>query len=301
MLDIRYKKHFLSITETETICLHHFFTKQESQKTPIFMLHGAMENSKIFHSKSKKGLAPFLAKNGFEVFTLDMRGKGESTPKVSKESKQSQTDQILIDIPFCLNEITKITNKENIHFIGHSWGGVLLLAFMARFPEKKVNSAVFFGSKRRVSVITLKRIFYIDIMWSLLGTILGHIKGFVPFKKMRAGSDDEPLKFYKQMNNWVYSRKWIDKEDNFNYKKELQKTELPPTLYYTGIKDHTLGNKKDVKLLMKEVSSSENSRFILLGKQNKNLVDYDHINILTHPKAVKDHFIEALNWIKKYD
>jgi len=299
MPPIQHEKYFLNITEKDTICLHRFYTKIGS--TPIFMLHGAMENSKIFHSKSKKGFAPFLAKNGFDVFTVDMRGKGESTPKVSKENKQSQTDQILEDIPLSLSKIKELTKKESIHFVGHSWGGVLLLAYIARFPNTKVKSAVFFGSKRRVSVFTLRRIFYIDIIWSLLGSILGNIKGYVPFTKMKAGSDDEPLIFFKEMNNWVYSIKWKDKRDGFDYKSTLQKIDLPPILYFTGKNDHTLGNQKDVKLLMNEVKTSGNSQFKLLSKSNNNLVDYDHINILTHPKAEQDHFIEALDWIKEFD
>ena len=103
MSTIQHQKYFLKITDKETICLHRFFINSES--TPVFMLHGAMENSKIFHSKSKKGFAPYLAKNGFDVFTVDMRGKGESTPKVSQKTKQSQTDQILEDLPLCISKI----------------------------------------------------------------------------------------------------------------------------------------------------------------------------------------------------
>ena len=122
--------------------------------------------------------------------------------------------------------------------------------------------------------------------------------GFVPFVKMKAGSDDEPLQFFKEMNSWVYTKSWKDKKDSFDYKSTLQNCSLPPILFYTGIKDHTLGNKKDVQLLMKEINLTNSSEFKLLSISNKNLVDYDHINILTHPKAEQDHFIEALQWIK---
>jgi len=73
---------------------------------------------------------------------------------------------------------------------------------------------------------------------------------------------------------------------------------LPPTLSMTGINDHTLGNQKDVKLLMQETNLSENSKFQLLSKSNGNDIDYDHVNILTHKNAVNDHFIDAYNWIK---
>ncbi|MCT4580196.1 MAG: alpha/beta hydrolase [Flavobacteriales bacterium] len=298
-MDIQHEKYFLKITENDTICLHRFYTQKENNN-PVFMLHGAMENSKIFHSKSQKGFAPFLAKNGYDVFAVDMRGKGESFPKVSKLNKQTQTDQILQDIPLCLSKITELTGKETFHFVGHSWGGVLLLSFLARFPDTKVKSAVFFGSKRRVSVFTLRRVFYIDLMWNVVGNLWGNLKGYVPFTKMKAGSDDEPLAFYREMNHWVYSRSWKDKNDAFDYKAQLHQIDLPPILYYTGIKDHTLGNQKDVRLLIKETGIRQASKFVLLSQSNNNLVDYDHINILTHPKAEKDHFIEALEWINDH-
>ncbi len=298
---IEHTKHYLRVNEIETICLHKFSQQEFKHETPIFMLHGAMENSRIFHSKSKKGLAPFLAKKGYNVFAVDMRGKGESSPKVNKNSKQSQTDQILIDIPLCLTKIKELTQISNFHFVGHSWGGVLLLAYLARFPKTNVKSMVFFGSKRRVSVFSIRRILYIDLVWNLGGIVLGKLNGFVPFTKMKAGSDDEPYQFFREMNKWVYSKKWKDKKDDFNYLEAFKRVDLPPTLSMTGIKDHTLGNQKDVKLLMEEANLGKNSKFQLLSKENGNKTNYDHINILTHKEAVSDHFIDAYNWIKAND
>ena len=42
-----------------------------------------------------------------------MRGKGSSTPKVSKQLTYSQTDLITNDIPKCLDKIISITGKNN--------------------------------------------------------------------------------------------------------------------------------------------------------------------------------------------
>lgn len=36
----------------------------------------------------------------------------------------------------------------------------------------------------------------------------------------------------------------------------------------------------------------------MLSKENGNLHDYGYVDILTHPDAQKDHFIEIIKWIK---
>lgn len=266
------------------------------------MLHGAIENGKIFYSKSGKGFGPFLANKGFDVFIADMRGKGESTPKVSKKLNHSQTELITVDVPKSLDKIKEITGKEEFHFVSHSWGGVIMYAFLARFSKQyKIKSQVMFASKRRISVLSPKKILHADIIWNLWGKLSSNLAGYAVFKKMRIGSEDEPKTMFKQMNQWVYTKKWIDTEDNFNYPNKLQKIALPPTLHLTGIKDDILGNPIDVELLRKEAGEHQEGELFILGKNYGNMHDYDHINILTHPLAEEDHFITAYEWIKKYD
>ena len=90
---------------------------------PVFLLHGSMENGKIFYSKSLKGYGPFLAKQGYDVFILDMQGRGESRPKISKKSLYGQVDVIKTDIPLSLSKIKEIKGDMPIHAAAHSWGG----------------------------------------------------------------------------------------------------------------------------------------------------------------------------------
>jgi predicted alpha/beta hydrolase len=266
------------------------------------MLHGAIENGKIFYSKSGKGFGPFLANKGFDVFIADIRGKGESTPKVSKKLNHSQTELITLDVPKSLDKIKEITGKDEFHFVSHSWGGVILYAFLARFHKQyKIKSQVMFAGKRRISVISPKRILHADIIWNLYGKLSGALLGYIPFKYSKIGSENEPKTMFKQMNKWVYSKDWVDMEDDFDYSKALHKIDLPPTLHLTGIKDDVLGNPIDVELLRKEAGEHQESELSILGKNYGNQHDYDHINILTHPLAKEDHFITAYEWIKNND
>ncbi len=63
------------------------------------MLHGAVENGKIFYSDSGRGLAPFLARRGFDVYVGDLRGRGESRPHISRSSRYGQTEAIMVISP----------------------------------------------------------------------------------------------------------------------------------------------------------------------------------------------------------
>ena len=106
--------------------VHRFYTKKGG--TPIFLIHGYFEDGRIFFTKKGKGLAPFLAENGFDVFVCDLLGKGESLPKIKKGFNHSQFEIITRDIPTYLAFVRKKTGIKKIHLGAHSWGGVLAVA-----------------------------------------------------------------------------------------------------------------------------------------------------------------------------
>ena len=58
---------------------------------PVFLVHGAIENGRIFYSDNGKGFAPYLQKQGFDVYVLDLRGRGKSLPTLRKGAEQAGT------------------------------------------------------------------------------------------------------------------------------------------------------------------------------------------------------------------
>ena len=272
--------------------------------TAILMIHGAIENSRIFYSEKGKGLAPFLAEKGFDVFVADLRGKGKSTPAASsRRSKGGQYEVIMHDIPAMVDHIKKLKGEDTrIHLAAHSWGGVLVAAWYARFAHTHpgVRSLVYFACKRKIYVHHIRRWFMVDLMWTSVGSIVTRLAGYLPAKKLRMGADDEPAQFFFECNCWVYSNSWIDPRDGFNYHKAFQQIHFPPVFSMTGANDHSLGNTICVKKMLHEIGG-EHTTHQLLGKRNGNLHDYDHINILTHPDAPKDHFMQVLNWLNEHN
>src|SRR5690606_12322201 len=215
------------------------------------------------------------------------------------KSTRSQTDSIVEEIPAFYSYIAHLKSDMPQHWIAHSWGGVLMLAYIARFGGEGISSLSLFGTKRRISVNHFERFIKVDVIWNFMGWILGKIYGYFPAKDLKIGSDNEPYIYYRQTVKWVYDKDWIDPEDGFDYKAALNKSvKVPPTLYLAAKEDHYLGHPTDVKNLMNDVGSPSD-KYILLSKENGNLIDYDHINMLTHAKARLDHFPILKDWMEE--
>lgn len=268
---------------------------------PVLMLHGAIENGRIFYSGSGKGLAPFLARNGFDVYVADLRGRGKSIPPIDSSSFFGQTEAITEDIPAFVKAIRKIRGPIPQQWIAHSWGGVLFSSFLARFPEyaEKVSSLVYFGSKRTVRVWNIHRLLKVELAWNLLCPLACRIAGYLPARRLRIGSDSETVKSYHQSADWVRKDAWID-ADGFDYGAAIKKLVLPPIWYLAAVNDHALGHPSDVWNFM-DSAGVQKSRYTVLSREKGNLHDYDHINMLTHPDAVEDHFPQVLEWLRAHN
>lgn len=281
--------------------LRHIFPKAQSQEEekgdPVFMIHGAIENGKIFYSHKGKGLACFLASQGFDVYVADLRGRGDCKPTIAPFDEYGQTETICHDLPLMLNKV-KSLNPKPVHVMAHSWGGVLASSMFIRFPEllEDVRSQVFFGTKRRVGAFNLEVLIKIKFMWRTLGPYLTKKHGFLKAKKMGFGSDDETIKSHQQGMRWTKSHDWIDSDDGFDYQKKSEDIKWPPTWFIAAIKDKALGHPEDVKRFMIEANYKQ-ANYSLLGIKSGNARDYDHISMLTEPACLDDHFTHLVIWL----
>lgn len=269
----------------------------DDNRPVVVMFHGVIEDGSIFYKNDDKGLANYLANHGFDVYVVDFRGKGMSQPSIEQNSNHDQFDVISDDIPAVINYVQKQT-EQPINIVCHSWGGVLFSSAYIRQKgfNNSIASIVCFGTKRRVAVWNMDRVLKVSLFWNNLAPILASKKGYLDAKFYRVGAAPETKKFIKQSVAWVKNKRWVDPVDNFNYYSAAKSLTWPPTWYMTGVSDLSLGHAEDVFRFLQETRHPD-AKFSVLSKQNGNLVDYDHINILTHKLAEKDHFIELQKWL----
>ncbi len=295
MLEI--KDHYIQTPENERLYLAELpGEKSESSKEPLLFIHGALENGKVFYNEKGKGLAPYLQGLGHSCFILDLRGRGKSEPPLSADSTFGQFEYLNFDIPAALRKIKDVTGSKEISFVTHSWGGVLVNSFLLKSPTwiPEIKSLVHVSVKRRVGVFNLHRLFYIDLMWGLVGTLFLWFKGYLPKKTF--GPEGESYQSLKDSQKWVYSKMWMDKKHGLDYPFLARQHQLPRALYLTGKKDHCLGHINDVTAFALE-SGHQKSDIQLLSKESGNAKDYGHLDILTAKEAVNDHFPIIANFL----
>jgi len=95
-------------------------------KGVVLLVHGFGQNRYAWHLPSRS-LANYLAKCGFDVFNLDLRGHGRSRHFGSRRSK-SVSDYVEEDLPNAVEEIRAIAGDRPIFLVGHSLGGLVSYA-----------------------------------------------------------------------------------------------------------------------------------------------------------------------------
>ena len=290
------QSHFIAVSGGAALHLRHF----PGPGTPAFLLHGAIENGRVFYSNSGRGLAPFLASHGLDVYVLDLRGRGRSTPSISRGATHGQAQSISEELPAAADFIAARRPGVAQLWISHSWGGVLQLAALARQPERlaQIAAMVQFGVKRSITVYSASRLLRVELGWKILSPLIAACVGYLPARRLGFGGDSETIASLRASNAWIRPGAWLDPDDGFDYAKALQSLQLPPLLALTGAADAVLGHPKDVRLLLREIRMNEDS-LIIVGKRNGYAHDYDHINLLTHHDAPSDHFNTVVAWLRE--
>lgn len=265
---------------------------------PLLMVHGAIENGRIFYTESGKGLACFLARQGYQVYVADLRGRGASQPAIAEQAEHGQFELITEDIPALHRWVRERHAGASVHWLAHSWGGVLMASTLVRYPElaAQVASLLFFGTKRSVSVQGPERWFKVDLVWNRLAPWLARRQGFFAARRYKVGADDEPLRYLEESIPWVKGGAWVDPYDGFAYDSAAAAVPWPPVWMIAARRDRVLGHPIDVQRFLDEMGAK--GRFTLLAQANGNRLDYDHINMLTAPQALEDHFPAIAEWLK---
>ncbi|MBD3894786.1 alpha/beta fold hydrolase [Halomonas sp. ML-15] len=266
----------------------------------VLCWHGAIESGRIFHSRSGKGLAPWLTRQGYEVFVADQRGRGEAPPRPARGIRLDQTDVIVDEIPAAIEACLALSGASRLHLVAHSWGGVLFASSLARFPTLRdhIGRQAYFGTKRSVKSWTLQRLLYVDLIWKGVAPLARGVCGYLPARALRWGSDDEYAGSHRQGADWVRPHPWVDRRDGFDYAAALADGGLPPVLHIAGAADRALGHPDDVARFASECGPHP-QRHVTLGRDQGLKRDYGHLDMLTHPAAMQEVFPSLVEWFEE--
>lgn len=90
---------------------------------PVLLIHGYGQNRYAFHLPLRS-LANHLARAGFDVFNVDLRGRGRSGHFGARRPR-SVLEFVQEDVPAALDEIRALSGNRPVFLVGHSLGGVV--------------------------------------------------------------------------------------------------------------------------------------------------------------------------------
>lgn len=283
--------------------------------TPILLLSGFLDNSDIFlpHAPSlqnKRGLAPFLASKGYDVFLADLRGKGNSWPRTNRRADWGLHEAICEDLPAHLAMIEKLRPAAPQFWIGQDLGSLLLLATYSRFFSENINGqslsapvlgmAHFSASRRRVEDNWLRKQKYHS--WNMYCAFSRLMAGYVgfPFGRGSKRSGRETKSAFQTWQQWQVTEQWLDPVDGFDYRQALASSPIPSSLYFANDQQELWGAPTDCRALIRELGDHD-GRMIIVSKKGGNDRNYSDTELLRHPASCEDHFVQLEQWLAEHD
>ena len=104
---------------------------------PVVLVHGMGVTHHNFDYHPDVSLAHTLQQAGFDVWVPTLRGDpGTVAPSLSADQGFTFDGYARQDIPAILDVITEETGAAQVHWVGHSMGGILLYTSLQQFPER---------------------------------------------------------------------------------------------------------------------------------------------------------------------
>lgn len=108
---------------------------------PVILCHGLGANRFNLDLDERHSLARYLANRGFETWVMELRGRGLAGPPV----ETCFDDQAEYDVRAALRTV-RSTGAEAVTWVGHSKGGLLAFAHLARNPQAPIRAVAALGS-----------------------------------------------------------------------------------------------------------------------------------------------------------
>jgi polyhydroxyalkanoate synthase subunit PhaC len=113
----------------------------------VLLVHGFGQNRYTWHT-SRRSFANYLAAEGFDVFNLDLRGRGRSR-RFGALHDTIIDDYIREDVPSAIRTVLRVSGKQQCYLIGHSMGGIVSYAVAGSSMRNEVAGVITFGSPYR--------------------------------------------------------------------------------------------------------------------------------------------------------
>lgn len=320
--------HLVPTADGGKVSLYRYRPDRSVPARPVILCHGLGANRFNFDLGPEHSLARTLQQAGFDVWSLDLRGRGRSSEVRQKGPCGYRRpcffdDYVSQDAPAAISYVREQTGAEQVHWVGHSMGGMVLYGVLEGERASEIASGVAVASPGRV--VPPFRVPFRGTARSALRLLPGlpqafFARGLAPVLVRLALARPVSLllnpanverKILLRALCFLASNvtrgeilqflQWADGgdlraiRDRFSYTEYLDAIERP-LLFLAGVQDR-LAPPELVREVYERVSSRR-KRFLVLGRQNGQRHDYGHGDLLLGKWCSEEVFPHILDWLR---
>lgn len=261
---------------------------REAARGPAVLVHGTYANRSFWMRDEDVGLAPFLAREGFDVWVPELRGHGRS-PKPDDFAAVTAEDHIRRDLPTVQRAVREEGDRAPV-WVGHSAGGLYLLAALSRgwIDPGDVAAVAVFGTQLSEGEAYLENRWIAGAIQGLVGLL-----GRLPSPWLGLGPEVEPAGEVNELIDWKKAGRWADRS-GVSYREGLADLDVPLRAYAGA--DDTTDPPEGCRRLFEAVGSGAKS-FQLLSEGEGFARDYGHVDMIASRAASRDVWPDLRAWI----
>jgi predicted alpha/beta hydrolase len=285
--------------------------------TPVVLCHGMGANRYDLDFDERYSLARFLARRGFETWVLELRGRGMA----GKPLEATFDDQARDDVGTALRTVLSAGHARDALWVGHSKGGLVAYAHLARAPRAPIRAIASLGTpvsfEAQVgvkhflkAVAPAFKLKVIPLRWATrlvapvgippwpIGPYLANADNMEPqvIRQAIANVTADVLGGVgRQFQRWVLSGRF-DGEDGFDYRAAMKSVTIP-VLLMAGLKD-LLAPPASV-LAAKELLGGT-VEYVLLARSHGFSADYGHGDLTLGKNAPDEVFPRVAEFLERH-
>ena len=310
----------------------------DPNKLPVILCHGMGLNGTFWTITENLTLPKQLLADGYEVFIFDFRGSGESTkaglpaflnrgirqtPLLEyAEGAWTVDDIVNYDVPAILGHVQRQTGKDQVNWVGHSLGGMLLFAYLETTAEpSRIANFVAMGSTITLAKAPERDMLKANRQLRKLSTVaspgrlgrpltffrLPFLASIDRFYYTAANVDKLTVsRFYgytledtgrgalKQLDPYLEFGHFVSADRKIDYAARLNEVKTP-TLMIAGDGD-VMSDVPSTKLTLEALGSPDKT-LLCFGKAEGHFADYGHCDLVWSRYAANEIFPPIIQWL----